>query len=74
MSTKRKLKESMQKLPPIVIVPDKSYIDDTGHLISTDVIVLITLQSYANLSKTVKKAEGLNLDIIKAKMKNEKNC
>ncbi len=29
-----------KKLPPIVVVPDKSYIDDTGNVIPTDVILI----------------------------------
>jgi len=37
------------KLPPIVIVPDKSYVDDTSHLIVTDAIVIVAPESYRKL-------------------------
>jgi len=53
MSTLRKLKKSIQKLPPIVIVPDKSYLDDTGHLIPTDVIVLTHREYHGKFLKAV---------------------
>lgn len=57
-----------KKLPPIVIVPDKSYIDDTGHLIVTDVLVLVDTISHQNLLMAAQKEIGPREDIIKAKM------
>jgi len=39
----KKSKKSIQKPPrpaPIIIVPDKSYVDDTGNVIPTDVILI----------------------------------
>ena len=37
----RKLKKSIKTRPePIIVVPDKSYIDDTGDVIPTDVIMI----------------------------------
>jgi len=53
MSTKRTLKKSIQKLPPIVIVPDKSYIDGTGHLIPTEVVVLTHREYHGKFLKAV---------------------
>ena len=50
MSTQRKLRKSIQKLPPIVIVPDKSYIDDTGKVIPTDVILVSDPTMYKRMS------------------------
>jgi len=43
MTIKHKLKKSVEiprRLPPIVVVPDKTYIDDAGDVIPTDVILL----------------------------------
>jgi len=50
MSTKRTLRKSMKRLPPIVIVPDKTYIDDTGELIPTDVILISDLVIYQKMN------------------------
>lgn len=49
MTTKRTQRKSIPKLPPIVIVPDKSYVDDTDHLIVTDAIVIVAPESYRKL-------------------------
>ena len=38
-----------EKLPPIVVVPDKSYIDDTGNVIPTDVILISDPTIYARM-------------------------
>ena len=38
--TKQTQKTSTRRLPPIVVVPDKTYIDDTGNVIPTDVILI----------------------------------
>ena len=43
MSVQRKIKKTLKpvpKAPPIVFVPDKSYIGDTGDIIPTDVILI----------------------------------
>ena len=38
---RRKLVKSIKKRPPpIIVVPDKTYIDDTGNVIPTDVILI----------------------------------
>jgi len=38
----RKLKNSIKsKPPPIVVVPDKTYLDDTGEVTPTDVILIV---------------------------------
>ena len=53
MGTKRNQPESVKKLPklpPIVIVPDNSYIDDTGDLIPTDVILVSDLVMYQKMN------------------------
>lgn len=52
MTTKRKQHKSVEKprrLPPIVVVPDKTYIDDTGNVISTDVILIADLEMYERM-------------------------
>jgi len=36
----KKSEEKSRKLPPIVVVPDKTYTDDTGNVIPTDVILV----------------------------------
>ena len=72
MTTKRKQQKSAEKprrLPPIVIVPDKSYIDDTGHLITTDVIVLTNQSYHAKVTAAIQKEYGSRKDIVKAKLK-----
>lgn len=53
MTTKRKQKKSVEKLPklpPIVVVPDKTYIDDTGSLVDTDVILISDLLMYQKMN------------------------
>lgn len=52
MSKKRKQEKSIEKprrLPPIVVVPDKTYIDDTGDVIPTDVILVSDLVFYGRM-------------------------
>ena len=52
MTTKRNQAKSIQKprrLPPIVVVPDKSYIDDTGNVIPTDVIFIFDPGMYERM-------------------------
>lgn len=46
----RKTKKTLPKLPPIVIVPDKSYIDDTGNVIPMDVILISDLEMYRRMN------------------------
>lgn len=41
------------KLPPIVVAPDKSYIDDTGNLIPTDVILISDPTMYERMTKVL---------------------
>ncbi len=48
--TQRKSSQKMPKLPPIIIVPDKSYIDDTGNVIPTDVILISDLEMYRKMN------------------------
>jgi hypothetical protein len=50
MSPLRKTKKTTLQLPPIVIVPDKSYIDDTGNVIPTDVILISDLVMYQKMN------------------------
>lgn len=50
MTTKRTQRKSMPKLLPIVIVPDKSYIDDTGSVIPMDVILISDLVMYQKMN------------------------
>lgn len=47
MSIKRN--KPKKKLPPIVIVPDKSYTDDKGTVIPTDVILIADLTVYSKI-------------------------
>jgi len=54
--TKRTQRKSIKKLPkllPIVIVPDKSYIDDTGNVIPMDVILISDLEMYRRMNAVV---------------------
>lgn len=69
MSTQRKLRKSIQKLPPVVIVPDASYIDDTGYLITTDVIVLTNPEFHEKVSAAINDERGHRKDIVPAKMR-----
>jgi len=39
--------------PPIVIVPDKTYIDDTGDIIPTDVILISDPTMYLRMQKVL---------------------
>ena len=47
--TKQTQKTSTRRQPPIVVVPDKSYIDDTGSVIPTDVILIADLEMYERM-------------------------
>ncbi len=38
-----------QKPPPIVVVPDKSYLDDTGNVIPIDVICIADFKLYKQM-------------------------
>ena len=52
MSTIRTIRKSIEKprrLPPIIIVPDKTYIDDTGEVIPTDVMLISDPLIYARM-------------------------
>ena len=65
MATKRKQVKSITKprrLPPIVIVPDKSYIDDTGNIIPIDVVVLVNPTAYKNIVIALQKETGKKND------------
>lgn len=48
-----KSKKSIQKAPPIVFVPDKSYINDAGGIIPTDVILVSDPIMYKRMSKVL---------------------
>ena len=39
----------VQKPLPIIVVPDKSYIDDTGNVIPTDVILVADPEMYEKM-------------------------
>ena len=63
MTTKRNQPKSIQKLgklPPIVLVPDKTYVDDTDHLIVTDAIVIVAPVSHRNLLNKMTNQEGVS--------------
>ncbi len=48
---KCKIVTSLKKRPaPIVVVPDKSYIGDTGDIIPTDVILIVDPIMYQKMS------------------------
>jgi len=73
VTTKRKQLKSIEKprrLPPIVIVPDKTYIDDTGNLITTDVTVIIDSITHQNLSLIGQEFRHRD-DVITARMRND---
>ena len=58
MTTKpKKPIEKPHRLPPIVVVPDKTYIDDTGNVIPTDVILISDLSFYSNMRTILKLGE-----------------
>ena len=63
-------KPKLGKLPPIVIVPDKTYIDDTGNLITTDVTVIIDSITHQNLSLIGQEFRHRD-DVITARMRND---
>ena len=48
---RRKIKKPIQKPPPIVFVPDKSYIGDDGNIIPTDVILVADPIMYGRMMK-----------------------
>lgn len=49
-----KIKEPLlNKLPPIVVVPDKTYMDDTGNIIPTDVILIADPVMYEKMFKVL---------------------
>ncbi len=53
MATKRTQRKSIKKLPklpPIVVVPDKSYLDAKGDVIPTDVILIADLEIYRQMN------------------------
>ncbi|KKK65889.1 hypothetical protein LCGC14_2969610 [marine sediment metagenome] len=41
------------KQPPIIIVPDKSYIDDKGNVIPTDVILITDINMYYRMYRVL---------------------
>ena len=49
----KKSKKSTQKAPPIVFVPDKSYINDAGSMIPTDVILVSDPIMYEKMCKVL---------------------
>ena len=56
MSTKRTQAKSIEtplRLPPIVVVPDKTYIDDTGNLIPTGVVLISDPTMYIKMAKVL---------------------
>ena len=46
MENNQKTNDSKHRLPPIIVVPDKSYIDDKGYVIPTEVILITDLNIY----------------------------
>ena len=44
---------STRRLPPIVVVPDKSYIDDTGNVIPTDVTLVSDPTMYLKMQQVL---------------------
>ena len=54
---RRKVKKPIPKPPPIVFVPDKSYIGDDGNIIPTDVILVADPVLYGRM-KDVLRAWG----------------
>ncbi|KKN18107.1 hypothetical protein LCGC14_0959140 [marine sediment metagenome] len=56
-SNRRKIKKPIPKPPPIVFVPDKSYIGEDGNIIPTDVILVADPIMYGRM-KDVLEAWG----------------
>jgi len=42
-----------KKDPPIIIIPDATYLDDTGQLTVTDVIIVKDLQMFAKMQEVL---------------------
>lgn len=47
------VRKPIKKLPPIVVVPNKSYLDDTGNVIPTDVILVSDPMMYLRMQKVL---------------------
>ena len=43
-----------KKDPPIIIIPDATYLDDTGHLTVTDVVIVKDPQMFAKLQEVLR--------------------
>ncbi len=50
------------KQPPIIVVPDKSYIDDKGNLILVDAILFPNLKFYNQLKRILDTLEKSQKD------------
>lgn len=77
MSVKRRLRKtikSIPKTPPVVIIPDRSYLDDTGHLIATELVVLTHQEYYAKfLGALYDEPKKKKANVTKTRMSNEKS-
>lgn len=52
-----KVKKSKHKASPVIFVPDDSYVDDTGHLIGTNGIFVVSPSAYLNVRAAIKASE-----------------
>ena len=43
-----------KKEPPIIIIPDATYLDDTGQLIVTDVVIIKDPHMFAQMQEVLK--------------------
>jgi len=77
MSATRRLRKRIKpvpKTPPIVIIPDRTYLDSTGHLIPTELIVLTHQEYYAKfLVALYDETKRKKTNVTKTRMGNEKS-
>jgi hypothetical protein len=70
----RRTIKPIPKTPPIVIVPDKSYLDATGCLIPTELVVLTHTEYYAKfLAALYAESKQKKSNVTKTRMSDEKS-
>lgn len=52
-----KLRKSPHKSPPVIFVPDDSYVDDTGHLIGTNGIFVVSPSTYLDVRAAINESQ-----------------
>jgi len=62
MSKNPKVKKSRYKSPPVIFVPDDTYVDDTGHLIGTNGIFVVSPKHYLDIRAALKSSQEAKHD------------